>query len=163
MSTRTRRTAPAGGRARAKRPIDKKLISVEQTLSSQGQTQTDLYTTTFPGTIVGLRWDVSVAHNSQSATVFTWAIVVIPDGNTSSNLGQGNGVTIYAPEQHVLAYGNAELLGQTDAAGPGMVRDMGSTKTMRKMKAGDVLAFIAVCDAPNAAVLKAAVQFFVKT
>lgn len=66
--------------------------------------------------------------------------------------------TFYAPEQNVMAFGHG--LPQTGSNG---VKFEGSTKTMRKMRGGDLLQIVAVAEATNLLEFFGAVQFFCKT
>ncbi len=87
-----------------------------------------------------------------------WAIVLVPDGDTVNTLAIADTNTLYAPEQNVLAFGVG--LPQTTSNGS---RFEGSTKTMRKMKGGDVLMIVAVAEATNTLDLFGCIQFFCKT
>lgn len=144
---------------RAKRPIDKKLANVViNTLVAANQT-VDLYTASFPGTITGLRWDISVLRTVTATTLSTygWAIVIQPQGTTVSTMSLTG--SLYDPEQMVMAFGRGTSWDPTQD--PSMFQ--GDTKSMRKLKAGDKLVFVAFGTAVNAHEVAGVVQFFIKT
>lgn len=147
----------------AKRPIDKSLVVVNLA-STTTQAQTTLKTTTFPCTLTGLRWEMATHNNDTAADqLVRWAIVVIKDGLAATTMGGSDGADFYTPEQDVLAFGVQRLTDQ-DAAngGPVVANWNGSTKTMRKLKAGDVLAFITLASSATADV-DGVIQFFCKS
>lgn len=160
MTTRRAQARPQPVR-RTKRPIDKQLISVSKTTTTS-QSGSTLYTTTFPGTVVGLRWDLACVSLTTSPFYLLWAIVVVHDGNTATTMSGSDGTDFYTPEQDVLAFGIMRG-SNTDGAGPITDKDMGMTKTMRKLKQGDVLQLINLNSVANGASLQGIVQFFIKT
>lgn len=143
------------------RPIDKSIINVNQTTTSAGQTATTLKTTTFPCTVVGIRWHLTFNENAGSDNVTRWAIVVVRDGLAASTLASGTGSDLYTPEQDVLAWGVQVMT--TAAGGVTGASIEGSTKTMRKLQAGDLLQLIAINSVANGCILDGAVQFFCKS
>ncbi len=147
---------------RAKRPIDKQLISILVD-STNGQTTVVLDTFTFPGTITGLRWDL-VYNMSTDATLITgnWAIVIARDGDTPNTLVLTNGSSMYQPETHVLAFGGWTGTKDADGTGP-TVHWSDSTKTMRKVQAGDTLNFITLASIGTSGDIAGIIQFFLKT
>lgn len=151
---------------RAKRPVDKQMPNVTQTGIVAANSATVLYAAAqFPGTITGLRWDLSFVRTT-NATVkssLRWVIVVIPQSTTASTLSMTDGAAIYAPEQNVLAYGVVNAMNITAAGVTIPIQQMGSTKAMRKLKAGDALQFIAFGTATEAWAVDGTVQFFYKT
>ncbi len=147
---------------RAKRPVDKQLINIVHD-TTNAQVVTVVETFTFPGTITGLRWDV-VHTMSADATVIqgVWAIVIARDGDVPNQLALTNTTTLYQPETHVLAFG--AWTGVKDADGAGStIHWNDSTKSMRKVQAGDSLNFISFATTANSGDLSAIVQFFLKT
>jgi len=110
MSKR-RRTGPV---ARARRPIDKDLKITSVTVTTT-VTSTTLKTTTFPCTVVGLRWTLSASSAVASVQDVWWAIVVVPDGESVNTPAISNAATFYAPEQNVLAFGMGQM--QSNASG----------------------------------------------
>ena len=105
MSKR-RRTQGSGVtfvRTDRKRPIDKELFSLVQGVPNTNQVDTDLLTASFPGTITGLRWDVSMVNGAASHDAITWVIIHVPQGDSANAIGTGNGTNIYTPEKNVLA------------------------------------------------------------
>jgi len=147
--------------AGAKRPIDKNLVVVNQAVTSTQQ-QTDLITATFPATVTGLRWSLSALGSAVSASMVSWAIVLVKDGVSASTISQSDGAQMYQPEQNVLAFGVFYLADSDAGTGPTVNSWEGSTKTMRKLMGGDKIAFIAKANA-NTVPLDGVVQFFTKS
>ncbi len=156
-----RRRGPNTVRA-ARRPIDKNLISVAQRPIAGTQLTTDIRAAvTFPSTVTGLRWDVSVVQEAGTAfTVLVWAIVVVPQGTVTSVMSVANGATFYSPEKNVLTWGIANSITSSGALGKQWI---GSTKTMRKLQVGDKIVMICLASATNTWSLNATVQYFLKT
>lgn len=147
-----------------KRPIDKQLRNVELTATNVQQVESVLDTRTFPGTIVGLRWNISAVELiGTNAARLWWAIVVSGEGVGPSTMSHSNAGTFYAPEGNVLAFGTTYLHPNDSGAGPAIVNWEGATKTMRKMQNGDRLHFIALSDQPDAVGVVGIVQFFIKS
>ncbi len=145
----------------ARRPIDKELKCILKAAVDGTQVVTTLKTTTFPCTIVGLRWSLSFAQDAGGGQgQMYWAIVVVPDGVSASTMAFSDAADFYTPEQHVLAFGT--FLDNIAAVSTPKTVD-GSTKTMRKMKGGDLLQFIAVGEATNTTAINGVVQFFCKS
>ena len=141
--------------------MDKLLIVVSLNSLNATQQQTILTTATFPCTIVGLRWNISVfATAGTAACDFFWAIVKVPDGNTASAMAISDGAVLYAPEQSVMTWGCADV---APGDNPDTVTFTGDTKTMRKMMGGDKLIFICKGEATNETGVRGIVQFFCKT
>ncbi len=160
MSGRKRpRIAPRGQR----RPIDKDLIVVTKTLSASQQA-TVLKTTTFPCTIVGLRWDISVAISLTSGTSFAhWAIVIVTEGDSANAMSSSDAASFYTPEQNVLTFGISRFPDADAGAGPVVMHWNNNTKTMRKLKAGDTVQFIIQGSAASQGTMHGVVQFFCKS
>jgi len=157
VQRRNRTAAPA---RTAKRPIDKKLVSVDFDGIVAAQQTTTLYTCTFPGTVTGLRWNLTSVRTitATSASKFSWAIVISPGGAAANTMSIGVGTSLYDPEQNVLAFGSQASwnIGEN-------MDHVGTTKAMRKMKAGDKMYFIVYGTATNAHKISGAIQFFVKS
>lgn len=163
---RGKRARTAGAvvvQTRQVRPIDKSLINVNIANAGTTQRTTILKTTTFPCTVVGLRWSL-VFFNTlvTGGEFFHWVIVVVPDGVAVSPLGTGNANDLYTPEQHVLAYG---VIGtDKNEQGAFLLENIeGSTKTMRKLKTGDVLMFTVLGVNGAAGIVRGTIQFFCKS
>lgn len=154
----------ARGGNHSKRPIDKKIIGLVQTLSSAAQVATTLLTVTFPCTIVGIRWNISTIQGHVDAdSSFRWAIVVVRDGVTVSAIGGGNGADFYTPEQDVFTWGTGFLAAKDNGNGNITLQIEGHTKSMRKLQGGDTIQFIGTCDQVGGVHLTGAVQFFCKS
>ncbi len=152
-----------GGFPRRRRPIDKHLIVVNQTVTT-AQTATVLHTTTFPATVVGIRWVFSAANILSTASpLLHWAIIILRDGLTASTLATGDGSDLYTPESDVLTFGVTFISDRDSTVGPGIVPFEGATKTMRKLQAGDQLQVITLASDANSVAFDGVVQFFLKT
>jgi len=162
MSRPLKRARTSG--VRAARPIDKELKVVNQAATTT-VVSTTLKTTTFPGTVVGLRWSMGASNANAGGSPYTaWAIIVIPDGEAANTPALSDGADFYTPEQNVLAFGAFYLQDADSSTGPAAINWEGSTKTMRKLKSGDVLAFITLSDtAATSVTVDGVIQFFFKT
>ncbi len=158
--SRPLKRARAGGARAVARPIDKELKVVNLAGIDNTQDAVTLKTTTFPGTVVGLRWSLGAVQDAGTAvTQLTWAIIVTQDGQAASTIATSAAADMYTPEQDVLAFGSAVSTG-TDLHAE---RFEGTTKTMRKLKQGDVLQLIAISEATNTWLMFGVIQFFFKT
>jgi len=149
-----------------RRPIDKEIKSVFHQTVNGVQDNTVLKTTTFPCTIVGLRWEITALMQiTSSQTQIAWVIVVVRDGDAPNSISFSNGSNFYQPEQNVLTWGLTELAAgtQTDANPPKRVW-RGDTKTMRKLKQGDQLFFTSLGGPATVGPhIHGVVQFFCKS
>ncbi len=127
-------------------------------LPANDQKNALLMTATFPGTITGLRWDISAVEVTDIIDVVAWTIVVVRDGNSGSAMSVGNATNLYAPEQDVLAFGFSRLQGNDEVE-----RWVGSTKTMRKLMGGDKLEFLCKNIQGATAHVSGCIQLFYKT
>ncbi len=146
---------------RGKRPIDKDLIVVSQTTTTS-VVSTAMKTTTFPCTVVGIRWVITINALVASSQLVSWAIVITRDGDSVNTPSQSNGSSFYTPEQDVLMFG-VSAVKSTGIDANQIWNFEGSTKTMRKLKAGDVLNFITINSDVNGTQLDAIIQFFCKS
>ena len=145
-----------------KRPIDKSLIFVEDDALTVGQTVTTLITPPSACTMVGLRWSiVSVKDTGTSGNIsnFVWAIVLVRDGNAATAMSITNGGSFYEPEQNVLAFGVGPSTNDTNQ---GLLQE-GSTKTMRKLRIGDSIVFLAKRQNTETIAYRGIVQMFCKS
>ncbi len=144
---------------RVKRPVDKALINITKAAIAGSQVSTTLFTATFPCTIVGLRWHITMLQDAGTGATFdNWAIIILRDGQTADTLSTSDGATLYNPEQDVLTFGVMQIDNNTTT-----VSNVGETKTMRKMQGGDKLEWIAIGVATNTHTIRGTVQFFCKT
>ncbi len=147
----------------SRRPTDKELIYVSQTITTSNVI-TVLKTATFPCTIVGVRWNFAIRSlSTTSSSECDWIIVLVHDGNTANTISQSNGADMYTPENDVMAFGHATVADADAGIGPVTMHIVGQTKTMRKMRQGDVLQFITFCNVANGANVRGTIQFFCKT
>ncbi len=142
-----------------KRPINKSIIAVQQAGNDATDTTSTLFTTTFPCTITGLRWDLAFTQDAGTGTAFIhWAIVLVRAGVTGDTLSITDGATFFDPETNCLVFGSFTIDNNTQTK-----HAAGSTKTMRKMQGGDILAFVAKGSATNTSRVDGVIQFFCKT
>jgi len=147
---------------RATRPIDKEIIGIN-TLVNSTVGVLSLRTATFPGTVVGLRWNFTVRNVSQVADQFVrWAIVLLKEGEVQGNLSSGNGGAFYQPEQNVMAFGSVTVLSATSASDRVYIF-ISSTKSMRKMMGGDQIVFLFQGTNDGASDCQGQIQHFYKT
>lgn len=144
-------------RRAAKRPMEKKIVTVSHAVTSGGQVSTTLMTATYPFTLTGLRWDLSAIEDTNGGGV-AWAIVVVREGASADTLSVADGAALYQPESNVVAAGVFEVPASTT----NIVRLEGSTKAMRKMQGGDTLQFLTLGSAAPTADLRGTIQFFAK-
>ncbi len=142
-----------------KRPVDKQLVAITKTTLDGTQENTTLITVTFPCTIVGIRWNISVVQDAGTGNATcAWCINVLRDGGTQKVMSLTDGSTFFAPESDCLSFGIATIDNNVSSS-----NYEGSTKTMRKMMGGDKLIFSAVGTATNTSALRGIIQFFCKT
>lgn len=142
----------------ARRPIDKQLIVANHAALGSSQQSTTLFTVTHACTLTGIRWDgIAYQDAGTGAAYGAWAIVKVEDGYSANTLAFSDQASLYEPEQNVLAYG---FFGNDNNVQTNHIS--GSTKTMRKMKAGDLLVFVSKGLAVNTQQVVMGVQFFCK-
>ncbi len=150
---------------RARRPISKHLISVtKDALGATTQATTTLFSTTYPGTVTGIRWNVIASQLGAAAeeSFGQWAIVVVEPAGTADTLADGDAATFYPSEGDCLVWGQWNHVVDTSNSVGFMAE--GSTKTMRRLNTGDTLQFVvrngggSVLDR-----FRGMVQFFIKT
>ena len=144
---------------RRKRPIDKNLIFVRKAAVDATQVAEVLLTATFPCTITGLRWGMSVLQAAgTSQCEGSWAIVVEREGNVVDTLAITDSTSFYDPEQNVLAFGVWLIENNSETK-----QFEGSTKTMRKMQTGDTLQLLVKGVATETSTIRGVIQFFCMT
>ncbi len=158
-------------RVSAPRPISKSMIAFSQPIGNNTTTQEiNLFITTFPCTVTGLRWELNSPMESTNFTeegYFSWAIVVVKEGNDANSLPSGaitSGLSFYNPEQNVLAAGMGYPVPQQSTAYS--LQWDGKTKTMRKLQTGDRLVLLyskGEIDTTSDAFFGGIVQFFTKS
>lgn len=154
------RSGPVVVQTQGRRPIDKQIIVVaKQVTNTQGATE--LYTVTFPGTMVGLRWDFSHIATTTAPARIWWAIVVVKDGLSASTMTTSDAGSFYQPESNCVAFGASYVTG--NAQGNALAHEHGSTKAMRKLQNGDKLVAVYVSDIVNGTGLSGICQFFIKS
>lgn len=171
VMSKRRRTSNAGGRPQFAiikhvRPIDKKIVNINLVDVDSTQQATTIIQATFPCTITGLRWMITVENRTAVQGVsFGWAIVIDREGLTVNTLSvPGNGTDYYTPEGNILAWGTGKLAANNASAGEIIVRNEGTTKTMRKLQQGDVLAVLCRSNEATPSVnFTGTIQFFCKS
>ncbi len=147
------------GRISARRPIDKNLVTATKGGVNATQEQTVLFTATFPCTVVGLRWSLSVFQDAGTGNARgVWAVVVVRDGNSAGTMTTSDAGDFYTPEQDVLSFGHSSVDNNVQT-----LQFEGTTKTMRKLLGGDQLIFICKAQATNTSAFEGIFQFFCKT
>ena len=126
-----------------------------------GQTNTTLFTATFPCTVTGLRWDISFLSTSVVDKALFWCVPIVKDGNTPSTMGSSTGVDLYAPEQDVMTHGSGFVVADDSTAGELIYTSKGNTKTMRKLMGGDTLQICSNVTAGTCTVF-GSIQYFCK-
>ncbi len=151
------RTAFTGGGH--KRPINKSLVAIQQAGNNATDKSTQLFATTFPCTITGLRWAFTATQDAGTGTAFVhWAIVIVRAGVTQDVLTITDGASFFDPETNCLVFGATTIANNVES------KDfIGDTKTMRKMQGGEALVFIAKGSDTNTTRIDGVVQFFCKT
>ena len=138
------------------RPIDKVLAYVR--LSGQDETQSSvkLVQTSFPCTITGLRWEMAITQLGGSGICEAdMAIVIIHEGQATPALSTATSTQFYEPEQNCLAFKTLLIDNHSTTK-----EWSGSTKTMRKMKIGDAIHFVALGQATNTCTIAGCIQLF---
>lgn len=142
------------------------MINVVKGDLSDTQVSTDLISATYPGTVVGLRWQGLIAASSSStaAQFVYWAIVLVKDGGSAGTMAYSDAGAFYQPEQDCIAYGQVYVPAPS-SSDQQVVPIEGHTKSMRKLQAGDKLQFILLATAKGTlgAHCGAVVQFFYKS
>jgi len=151
----------------ARRAINKQLVNTNISTIVAAQQASVLETFTFPVTLTGLRWDLTVLRSAGTAgnlSRLTWAIIMLPDSQSASTISLTNAGSMYQPEQHVLAYGTFISDGVSAAGAAGHIRSFsGSSKTMRKLQSGDILELIVFGTATEEHELFGTIQWFEKS
>lgn len=144
-----------------KRPIDKKLKSISIT-GAADQINTNIHTATFPGTLVGFRWSLTV-HNTDA--VFQqegkWALFIAREGVPVDAISFGNNTTTMEPEANVVVIEDWYTTDMPD--GQSVMQFSGSTKAMRKIQCGDNLVFCCKGESSADWEVRGTIQFFIKT
>ncbi len=153
---------------RASRPIDKVLPGISMDSLTNTQVVQDLVTAATACTATGLRWQIQAISTDTADTgqaTGAWCIIILRDSRTAQTMSLTAGSNLYEPEQDVLAFGRWIMASKGDATGTGPINQMfnGETKTMRKLKIGDKLSFIALGEAAGVEhSIRGTVQIFCK-
>ena len=149
----------------ARRPVEKKVITIAQTVSNT-QTSTTIFTSgdalTYSGGVLQLSY---TPERNLAANVTTfWALVYLQESRSASTLSIANGNDLYLPEQDVLACGSFSSNDTTAAVDvpPSQYQPPMKLKSQRKMKEGDALAFIVLSNTANSGVLTGTMTAFFK-
>ncbi len=145
------------------RPIDKVLPNVLMAAVVAAQQTQDLVTAATACTALGIRWVLTFRNVTGTATAtgtVAWAIIILRDGRTANTISLTAGANLYEPEQDVLAFGRVNSIDDVTAQGGPPVE--GQTKTMRKLKIGDKITFLAFGTAGNETSIAGTIQLFCK-
>lgn len=149
-----------------KRNIDKQLIGINELHTTIADHPQILYTCTFPCTLVSMRWSI-IASATAVNTTFLWNICIVRQnvvgGPVTLTLPVSNnpGVTYSAPETDVIAFGISDAI--VIAAKTASMPLQDSTKTQRKLQAGDQVVWVSHQLAANQISCAGVFQFFIKT
>lgn len=168
------RRTNSNSRKTTKRPIDKKIVLIRFVNTGPANRYIGIqpaYVSSasigggvnFPGTVTGIRWSLSPFCNSATnvSTHISCALIKVREGLNPGALsitGAG-GQPMYQPEQDVIVCWDIVV----PVNNSGNVIE-GSTKTMRKLMAGDQICFVYcsdVADGNNG--LVGFIEFFYKT
>ena len=140
-----RRRVSVSGRT-SKRPIDKSLVFILLNDVNATQQTAALSVGKTPCTIQGIRWSMLI--EGDAGTVgndhdYAWAIILVRDGFTANTIANtANLAALYEPEQDVVAFGVGTSHSSSSATtGTVDANWAGKTKSMRKLKVGDVMQF----------------------
>ncbi len=144
---------------RPRRPIDKFLVNVSKVGVDGTQVQTIIRTATTACTVTGLRWDLATSQQAATgAAKGRWAIVIVRDGLSAQTMAISDASSLYDPEQDVMAFGSWTIDNNVES-----FHWVGDTKTMRKLRIGDAIIFIAVGVATNTSNVEGVIQMFCKS
>lgn len=163
-----RRKTTQGGRpafaiVKQVRPIDKKLVSVNKLLVGTAQVATVIIQATFPCTVTGIRWILAGKNVLASDIIVDWALVLDKEGLQTNTMSISDGGDFYTPEQNVLAFGRHRMEATSSPNGNANFHDKGSTKTMRKLQNGDILALLIRCNTAAGVDVTGIIQLFCKS
>lgn len=137
MSTKKRKVSYISKASR--RPIDKQLVCVNDSVAALTQDGVTLYTATQAKTIVGVRYSMGAFNTAAGSNQVAWCLVIVPEGTTAGNMAIGAASNLYTPEQMVMCFGTFDLCNPQVSAFPTQEQSSGETKTMRKIREGDTL------------------------
>lgn len=131
---------------RSKRSKTKKLWSTSSSstepIHNQWSNSIEIMTSqTYPCTIAGLRWDISINNRDTNPAEVMWCIIAAREGTDPTTKLTGNwSMASIKPEQNVIAWGSGII--EPNQKPTSLRIWEGSTKSMRKMQIGDKLLLI---------------------
>jgi len=140
--------------SRTKRSKAKTLVCAQTNTTGTTQANEKLFGATYPCTVAGMRWEVTIQNLTGSLQNVMWAVYILREGNTHPPLST---TLIMAPEQNCIAWG-VTILG-TANNGESNVMWTDKTKSMRKLQGGDQV-FWSVKSTGGDVAFVAAFQFF---
>jgi len=158
---RQRTGAPVVIQAKVRRPLDKQLIVLNEAMVAATTVSRILITSTFPGTITGIRWSFNITNTGGAINNIQWAIIRYKAGVNVTALSIAGGTALFPQESEVLTFGSATLVDTASVSGPRIMHFEGETKTMRKLQNGDNISFQAMPTAAGG--IFGCVQFFNKS
>ena len=151
LSKRARMDVPVVVNRQAKRPVEKSLVVINATVGTAVAANTVSLTTSGSVGAVGNAMTYSGGHiqisyfPTTAATVIVgFALIVLRQGTTVNSPTLTSAQTFYAPEQDVLWSHYAVLPSNTASAATTVVVPTAKIKTMRKLKLGDAVVFVAI-------------------
>lgn len=147
--------------SRSRRDIGKFLVSIAPDALTPGLKVSSevMGAAVQPGTITGLRWDLSFLGSAAEGTAsYRWCIFKLKSGLSVPELSLDNGAAITPDLQSVIAFGSGQVRGGGEPQ-----EEHGTTKSMRKLYNGDKLYFIAKSDGAINVTVRGTVQFFYRT
>ena len=154
LSKRARMDVPVVVNRQAKRPVEKSLVVINATVGTAVAANTVSLTTSGSVGAVGNAMTYSGGHiqisyfPTTAATVIVgFALIVLRQGTTVNSPTLTSAQTFYAPEQDVLWSHYAVLPSNTASAATTVVVPTAKIKTMRKLKLGDAVVFVAISSA----------------
>lgn len=154
---RVRRRRPYAAIVSMKRPIDKVLYTNNATITPAVAAY-QLYATSFPGTLTGLRWKIKFLQSAATANYGQYYFMIKRDGIADPSALTWGGTPV-APEQNVLGMG----LFAHHANNTMTYEDSGEVKTQRKLMGGDKFMLYINCAAGATTNFYVQVQFFIKS
>ena len=146
-----------------KRPIDKTLVTVAHTANTVQQSTT-LYLATTAVTFSGgvVRGSIAILPTSLTVTI-GWAIVYSRQGFNPNTISITNATDFYDPEQDVICSGIVSASGGASTTEVVSFPIVEKIRTMRKMKEGDSIIFLAIASTTNSsAVIRVVPSLFFK-
>ncbi len=139
---------------RKTRPIDKQIHAVTFTYTTT-QVNRLLFTAAFPGTLFGIRWDLSAQGNENGQ--LSWVLSTLKDGDSIQTISQADQSLFFRPAERCIASGTQHITTGTSE------NWSGSSKTQRKLGLNDQFIFSVIADFLDAGTIRGHITFFIKS